>query len=64
MKIRKALPADADAVFKLVYELAVYERAPEKVLTNAETYLKGFGDGIFEAFVAENENIFSGSALQ
>jgi len=53
MKIRKIRKEDIPQVFDLVYELAVYEKAPEQVTNTIEMMLKdGFGkDKIFEGFV-------------
>lgn len=55
--IRKGTEADMPQVHKLVYELAVFEKAPEEVLTNPEIFARdGFGaHPLFECFVAENE---------
>ncbi|MEW5286160.1 GNAT family N-acetyltransferase, partial [Klebsiella michiganensis] len=33
MTIRQARPADAKAIYDMIYELAVYEKAPEQVVT-------------------------------
>ncbi len=64
--IRTATPEDMKAVFELIQELALYEKAPEEVV-NTEAQLKedGFGkDKIFDCFVAENdENEILGMAL-
>lgn len=56
IKIRKAVAADMPAVWKLVYELAAYENAPEQVVTTPEQMVKdGFGENpIFHCLVAEN----------
>ena len=55
--IRKAMKADAPAIHALVYELAVFEKAPQAVETSPEIYARdGFGDNpCFECFVAEHE---------
>ena len=34
--IRQATPDDATAIYDMIYELAVYEKAPEEVVTTAE----------------------------
>jgi hypothetical protein len=34
--IRKATPADAKAIYDMIYELAVYEKAPEEVVTTPD----------------------------
>jgi len=36
MIIRQAAPADAQAIYDMIYELAVYEKAPEEVVTTAD----------------------------
>jgi GNAT superfamily N-acetyltransferase len=55
--IRKATPTDMPAVWQLIYELAVYENAPEQVTTTPEQMVvDGFGEKpLFECLVAENE---------
>ena len=55
--IRKGKKSDVPAVFKLVQELALYEKAPEEVLTSVAQYEEdGFGEKpLFEFFVAEDE---------
>ncbi|WP_238084476.1 MULTISPECIES: GNAT family N-acetyltransferase [Pseudescherichia] len=34
--IRKACPADVNAIYDMIYELAVYEKAPEEVVTTPQ----------------------------
>lgn len=36
MIIRPAAPADAQAIYDMIYELAVYEKAPQEVVTTAD----------------------------
>lgn len=56
--IRPALATDMPAVWALIYELAVYEKAPEEVKTTPESMIR---DGfelerpLFQCIVAENE---------
>lgn len=54
--IRKAVAADMPAVWKLIYELAEYENAPEQVTTSpAQMERDGFGENpLFQCLVAEN----------
>jgi GNAT superfamily N-acetyltransferase len=54
--IRKGLESDLEAVHALVYELAVYEKAPQEVETSPAQYARdGFGErSFFEFFVAEH----------
>jgi GNAT superfamily N-acetyltransferase len=58
IKIRKAKEEDMDAVHSLVSELAAFEKAADKVITNPEVYRQdGFGEKpCFEVLVAEDEN--------
>jgi GNAT superfamily N-acetyltransferase len=63
--IRKAELKDCEAIFGLIQELAVYEKAPQEVETNpailAET---GFGSNpLWKGLVAEIENQVIGFAL-
>jgi len=55
--IRKAKPEDMKAVFELIQELALYEKAPDEVVnTEAQLIEDGFGKNkIFDCLVAENE---------
>lgn len=53
--IRKAEPRDVPAMLALIKELAVYEKAPDQVITTETSMLKdGFGDEkIYDSLVAE-----------
>lgn len=53
--IRDGLREDLPGVFRLINELAVYEKAPEEVNTNLEELEKdGFGEGsLFKILIAE-----------
>ena len=53
--IRQAQPEDAAAIYDMIYELAVYEKAPEEVVTTPDEIRKTlFGaDGKTEALIAE-----------
>lgn len=55
IKIRAALVTDMPAVHALVYELAVYENAPESVTATVADYSKDFEADIFQVLIAENE---------
>jgi GNAT superfamily N-acetyltransferase len=57
ISIRFATPSDMPAVWALVHELAVYEKAPEQVITTPESMLAdGFGEKpLFSCKVAETE---------
>lgn len=61
--IRKAALHDMEKIHGLVYQLAVYERAPEEVITTPELYKKDFAERRFDAFVAETDNEIVGMAL-
>jgi GNAT superfamily N-acetyltransferase len=61
--IRQATLADIPMIFSLVEELALYEKAPEAVITTVEIYERDFNAGIFEAVVAEKDDEIIGMAL-
>ena len=61
--IRLAQSNDLDSIFDLVKELAVYEKAPEKVTATIETYQDAFESGHFRAFVADLGGKIVGMAL-
>ncbi len=52
IQIRNTEAADIDAVYALVRELAVYEKAPEAHTATIEDYHRDFEVGIFESNVA------------
>ena len=57
--IRKGGPEDIPAAFNLVKELAIFEKAPEQVITSEEIYTEdafGGDNPWFEFFVAEDES--------
>jgi ribosomal protein S18 acetylase RimI-like enzyme len=58
ISVRPAQSQDAEGIFALVQELAVYERAPEQVINDPEKIRKhGFGSNpLFKCWVAINEN--------
>lgn len=61
--IRPATEADIPAIHALMFELAVYEKEPEAVLTTVEEYLRDFRDGLFESHVAEMDGTVVGMTL-
>ncbi|MDB5121644.1 MAG: acetyltransferase family protein [Sphingobacteriales bacterium] len=67
MKIqtRVAVKEDCIRLLELIYELAVYEKAPEEVtVTLAEFEDAGFGDKpVWKAFVVEVDGIIQGFGL-
>ncbi len=64
IKIRSAIPGDEKAIFFLIQELALYEKAPEQV-TNSSAQLKIdlFETAVCEAIVAEIDKEIIGFAL-
>lgn len=65
ISIRDAEAKDVNAMYSLINELAVYEKAPEQVINSENAMLKdGFGlQPLFKAFIAENETGIIGMAL-
>ncbi len=66
INIRKGTREDLPSAHALVRELALYEKAPEQVITTAEQYARdGFGSErpLFEFFVAEHEDNVVGIAF-
>lgn len=63
--IRKGTAQDLQAAFKLILELAIYEKAPHEVTNSPEKMLAdGFGEKpIFEFFVAQEADQIVGIAL-
>ena len=54
MQIRAAKPGDEQAIFSLIKELALYEKAPEQVSNSVEQLSQDlFKSFICEAIVAE-----------
>ena len=65
MIVRKGKPEDLSAVFDLVLELAIYEKAPHEVANSVERMTEdGFGEKpVFEFFVAEVDDQILGTAI-
>jgi GNAT superfamily N-acetyltransferase len=64
--IRRATPADVPHIFRLICELAEYEKAPEEVVTTEAILLRdGFGEHpLFYSYVAEHaDGRIAGMAL-
>ena len=64
MQIRAAKPGDEQAIFSLIKELALYEKAPEQVSNSVEQLSQDlFKSFICEAIVAEENTEIAGFAL-
>jgi GNAT superfamily N-acetyltransferase len=63
--IRKGTPADVEAAFRLIKELAAFEKAPEQVINTVEQMLiDGYGEKpIFDLLVAEKDQKIAGIAI-
>lgn len=63
--IRQARPEDATAIYDMIYELAVYEKAPEDVVTTPDEIRRTlFGkDSNTEALICESEGKTVGYAV-
>lgn len=63
--IRRALKKDCKPLLDLIYELAVFERAPEQVTVTLEHFEEsGFGENpVWWGFVAEENSIIIGFVL-
>jgi ribosomal protein S18 acetylase RimI-like enzyme len=63
--IRKAVKEDCKRLMELVYELAVYEKAPNEITTTLHHFEEsGFGPNpVWWAFVAEVNGVVQGFAL-
>jgi ribosomal protein S18 acetylase RimI-like enzyme len=61
--IRKVDVNDMQEVWEIVYELAVFEKEPESVITTPEIYKKDFEANLFEAHVATVNNQIVGLIL-
>lgn len=65
MEIRKGKKEDLPGVFKLINELALFEKAPEEVTNTIEAMeIDGFGENpVFGFHIAEVEGVIVGMAL-
>ena len=63
--IRESVREDVPAMFELIKELALYEKAPEQVTNTIEQmYVDGFGENpIFGTIVSEVDGLVVGMAL-
>ena len=65
IRIRKAVKEDCEQMMQLVYELAVYEKAPDEVTVTMDHFIEsGFGEKpVWWALVAETDSQIVGFAL-
>ncbi len=63
MEIRKARKEDLPSIHALVRELAIYERAEPEFQASLDDYSRDWEAGIFQALVAEQEEVLLGMAL-
>lgn len=65
ISIREARPADAEAIYDMIVELAVYEKAPQEVVTNPDEIRDTlFGPGSkTEALICEADGVTVGYAV-
>jgi GNAT superfamily N-acetyltransferase len=65
INIRRAVKGDCPRLLELIYELAVFEKAPEAVTVTLEHFEEsGFGENpVYWAFVAEADGTVEGFAL-
>lgn len=63
--IRRAGPADVPAIFDLITELAIYEKAGHEVTNTPEQLLKdGFGENpVYGTLIAEKDGAIAGMSL-
>lgn len=65
MIIRQATPNDAQAIYDMIYELAVYEKAPEEVVTTPNEIRESLfaADSKTEALICEIAGKIAGYAV-
>ncbi len=63
ISIRKATIEDMTDIHRLVYQLAVYEKAPEEVTTTPDQYRRDFANHVFDCLVAIVDSQIVGIAL-
>ena len=62
-KTRKATARDLPAIYELVRELAIFEKAEDQLKATLEDYQRDFTAGVFEAVVLEYANEICGMVL-
>jgi len=63
IKIRKIKASEMQKAYKLVRELAIYEKAEESLTIGLEEYNKQFEKQLFDILVAEHNSTIIGMAL-
>jgi GNAT superfamily N-acetyltransferase len=63
IEIRKASMDDVPSLYNLVYELAVFEKEPDALTTNLESYQEAFGEKLIDAIVAVDGDVIVGMVL-
>jgi GNAT superfamily N-acetyltransferase len=65
INIRRAVKEDCPRLLELIYELAIFEKAPEAVSVTLKHFEEsGFGENpVYWAFIAEADGIVQGFAL-
>jgi GNAT superfamily N-acetyltransferase len=65
ISIREANKGDAQNIHDLIYELAVFEKAPEQMVNTVDDILNhGFRDNpVFTCFMAESDGVVAGMSL-
>jgi GNAT superfamily N-acetyltransferase len=65
ISIREARPADAEVIYNMIYELAVYEKAPQEVVTSPQEIRETlFGaQSKTEALICEADGVTIGYAV-
>lgn len=63
LSIRKGTEADIPEVFRLINELALYEKAPEQVIVDTEELCNDYKNGHFDFFISVSGNQVTGMAL-
>jgi predicted N-acetyltransferase YhbS len=61
--VRPAVPEDAQAIWSLIHELAIFERAPEQHTVSVDELREHLKKPTFAAFVAEQDSEVRGLAL-
>ena len=63
ISIREAVYDDLPAIYGLVRELAIYEKAEESLTIDVDEYRRLFHSGLFKATVAEKEDTIIGTCI-